>query len=121
MREVEEGGYSPGQCIQRDSTTTTCTKILITYFRVIVPPSWCSEQYGDTVEATLCSVCQSVPTLISVRLLRVTMPCTFSIAEYVDAIYVYGFCDVNPLNTKRRPLYLKTQFVPRRKNFSSRL
>ena len=29
--------------------------------------------------------------------------------------------DLNPLNTKRRPLYLKTQFVPRSKHFSSRL
>ena len=28
---------------------------------------------------------------------------------------------INPLNTKRRLLYLKTQFVPRSKNFSSRL
>jgi len=27
----------------------------------------------------------------------------------------------NPLNTKRRPLYLKTQSVPRRKHFSSGL
>ena len=27
----------------------------------------------------------------------------------------------NPLNTKRRPLYLKTQFIPRSKHFSSRL
>jgi hypothetical protein len=27
----------------------------------------------------------------------------------------------NPLNTKRRPLYLKTQFVPRSKHFSSLL
>jgi hypothetical protein len=25
----------------------------------------------------------------------------------------------NPLNTKRRPLYLKTQFVPRSKHLSS--
>ena len=29
--------------------------------------------------------------------------------------------DINPLNTKPRPLYLKTQFVPRSKHFSSRL
>jgi len=29
--------------------------------------------------------------------------------------------DFNPLKTKRRPLYLKTQFVPRCKHFSSRL
>ena len=28
---------------------------------------------------------------------------------------------LNPLKTKRRPLYLKTQFVPRSKHFSSRL
>ena len=27
----------------------------------------------------------------------------------------------NPLNKKHRPLYLKTQFVPRSKHFSSRL
>ena len=33
-------------------------------------------------------------------------------------------CDlycISPLNTKRRPLYLKTQFVPHSKHFSSRL
>ena len=30
-------------------------------------------------------------------------------------------CLFNPLNTKRRLLYLKTQFVPRSKHFSSRL
>jgi len=29
--------------------------------------------------------------------------------------------DINPLKTKRRPLYLKTQSVPRCKHFSSRL
>ena len=29
--------------------------------------------------------------------------------------------NINPLNTKRRLLYLKTQFVPRSKHFSSRL
>ena len=33
---------------------------------------------------------------------------------------VYFYCS-NPLNTKRRLLYLKTQFVPRSKHFSSRL
>ena len=30
-------------------------------------------------------------------------------------------CAINPLKTKRRLLYLKTQFVPRSKHFSSRL
>ena len=29
--------------------------------------------------------------------------------------------EINPLKTKRRPLYLKNQFVPRSKHFSSRL
>ena len=29
--------------------------------------------------------------------------------------------EINPLNAKRRLLYLKTQFVPRSKHFSSRL
>ena len=33
----------------------------------------------------------------------------------------YDKCLINPLNTKRRLLYLKTQFVPRSKHFSSRL
>jgi len=28
---------------------------------------------------------------------------------------------INPLQTKRRPLYLKPQFIPRCKHFSSRL
>ena len=31
------------------------------------------------------------------------------------------YSGLNPLNTKRRLLYLKTQFVPRSKHFSSRL
>ena len=36
--------------------------------------------------------------LISVRLLRSKMPFTFSVAEYADTIYVYGFCDGNSLH-----------------------
>jgi hypothetical protein len=35
--------------------------------------------------------------------------------------YVCVLVNFNPLKTKRRPLYLKTQFVPRCKHFSSRL
>jgi len=31
------------------------------------------------------------------------------------------FAIINPLKPKRRPLYLKTQSVPRSKHFSSRL
>ena len=35
--------------------------------------------------------------------------------------WIYGEFQINPLKTKRRLLYLKTQFVPRSKHFSSRL
>ena len=31
------GGYSPGQCILHDSTTTTCSNTHITYITVNVP------------------------------------------------------------------------------------
>ena len=42
---------------------------------------------------------------------------------YVDkcTILIFVLSHINPLNTKRRLLYLKTQFVPRSKQFSSRL
>ena len=33
--------------------------------------------------------------------------------------YFYAFCSPNLLKTKCRPLYLKTQFVPHSKHFSS--
>ena len=35
--------------------------------------------------------------------------------------HLFRSVNINPLNTKRRPLYFKTQFVPRSKHFSSRL
>ena len=39
-----------------------------------------------------------------------------------DFDMVTSLClEINPLKTKRRPLYLKDQFVPRSKHFSSRL
>ena len=49
--------------------------------------------------------------------------------ENILGEYQFGFrrgkgsraAQINPLKTKRRPLYLKTQFVPRSKHFSSRL
>ena len=37
--------------------------------------------------------------------------------QFTFMIFTY----INPLDTKRRLLYLKTQFVPRSKHFSSRL
>jgi len=41
----------------------------------------------------------------------------FEIRSFV-LLFLYG---INPLKTKRRLPYLKTQSVPRRKHFSSRL
>ena len=38
-----------------------------------------------------------------------------------NLIFSYAVLDINPSNTKHRQLYLKTQFVPRSKHFSSRL
>ena len=53
------------------------------------------------------------------------------IVHFVGSYYMCWNCShlitkqnirfVNPLNSKRRPLYLKTQSVPRCKHFSSRL
>jgi len=37
------------------------------------------------------------------------------------SLYLKFNIAINPLNPKRRPLYLKTQSVPRCKHFSSRL
>ena len=53
----------------------------------------------------------------------------FVSVDYVATLAVVGDCIavsdrlpvINPLKTKRRLLYLKTQFVPRSKHFSSRL
>jgi len=39
------------------------------------------------------------------------------IEENMDIVFAVS--EINPLNTKRRLLYLKTNFVPRSKHFSS--
>ena len=44
-----------------------------------------------------------------------------SIVEYNKLLSFDGKMYINPLKTKRRLLYLKTQSVPRSKHFSSRL
>ena len=48
---------------------------------------------------------------------------SFECGCYVQELLLEGLilCTVKYLNTKRRQLYLKTQFVPRSKHFSSRL
>ena len=48
------------------------------------------------------------------------MPKTSALTEPVGSTVVW-VRKINPLKTKRRLLYLKTQFVPRSKHFSSRL
>ena len=47
--------------------------------------------------------------------------CTIKIILLSVACFIVLSRWINPLNTKRRLLYLKTQFVPRSKHFSSRL
>jgi hypothetical protein len=44
---------------------------------------------------------------------------TYYLASYIEC--QVGSTEVNLLKTKRRPLYLKTESVPRCKHFSSRL
>ena len=41
--------------------------------------------------------------------------------EYVKPTILFAQSNIKPLKTKRRLLYLKTQFVPRSKHFSSPL
>ena len=43
------------------------------------------------------------------------------VPTYIKILNKQQRTEFNPLNTKRRLLYLKTQFVPRSKHFSSRL
>ena len=45
-------------------------------------------------------------------------PEDFTLSYFIP---LHNFTMFNPLNTKRRLLYLKTQFVPRSEHFSSRL
>ena len=47
--------------------------------------------------------------------------CFEMLLEEEVLIQVSCYYMINPLNTKRRQLYLKTQFVPRSKHFSSGL
>ena len=51
----------------------------------------------------------------------ITWPVGFKSLILLIVSYDIDATKINPLKTKRRPLYLKTQSVPRSKNFSSRL
>ena len=50
-----------------------------------------------------------------------TVSCTNSMPREAYKRSWELFWGLTLLNTKRRPLYIKTQFVPRSKHFSSRL
>jgi hypothetical protein len=52
---------------------------------------------------------------------RISILLQFCQCGVEKALRVMTVSSINALNTKRRPLYLKTQFVPRSKHFSSRL
>ncbi len=47
--------------------------------------------------------------------------CYHSVQNILSSSLLSKNININALKTKRRPLYLKTQFVPRIKHFSSRL
>ena len=51
------------------------------------------------------------------------MPCVFldHCTQFIDAHQTNVLNNFNPLKMKRTLIYLKTQFVPRSKHFSSRL
>ena len=68
-------------------------------------------QVIQSYEVILCCI-----SLISISVLVLTVP-----YELMFNGGTRNHCSVNPLKTKRRPLYLKTQSVPRCKHFSSRL
>ena len=66
-----------------------------------------------------CSV--AIEAVLSLSIFSITDFFVFSsqkaMAGFINALEP----EINPLNTKRRLLYLKTQFVPHSKHFSSRL
>jgi len=83
-------GYSPGPCILHDSATTTCSKSLITYITVTVPPADVrnSTAFRKGVGGRSDSVeCLLVPYVFHLgAYVTFTMPFTFSDAEYADMI-----------------------------------
>ena len=59
--------------------------------------------------------------LITCINVTVCSPLRFALNKKNHLSLSYSVFHINLLNTKRRLLYLKTQFVPRSKHFSSRL
>ena len=77
------------------------------------PPPVIAHQYSSAAFVSLhFSSCDSKMVLFHFHFLK--------LREF-KLRYVGKYLYINPLNTKRRLLYLKTQFVPRSKHFSSRL
>ena len=114
------------------SFSCSCPDVTMT-----VPP-WHGEHSEDTGQVPSCASCHCITVPF--------VPPTFNkktgvTAGNLHSRHIFVFCPqilllittsfilflslflpyINPLNTKRRLLYLKTQFVPRSKHFSSRL
>ena len=62
---------------------------------------------------------RNAPTIL--RALFCTVKHYIGFRQYSWSWIINHYFIINPLKTKRRLLYLKTQFVPRTKHFSSRL
>ena len=98
-----------------------------TYRRTLLPPSsgkiiifWCiNALYSSMIVPKFCNILPppSSPNFLHQILIH-SFPSTQTKGERVRVRINWEF---NPLKTKRRPLYLKAQFVPRSKHFSSRL
>ena len=58
---------------------------------------------------------------VMATVLRYVTPCMFEKKNCCFHVRILLNYSLGPLKTKRKLLYLKTQFVPRSKHFSSRL
>ena len=77
----------------------------------------CTDLYFFTFSRTRCTV----PSWMLLRLLKIINHSVSGNRLHRVRAAALKDPSINPLNTKRRLFYLKTQFVPRSKHFSSRL
>jgi hypothetical protein len=80
---------------------------------------WIIQYYR--IKFNLFTFCNHSPVeSFSMSSLLHNLPCTH-FGNVIQGTIITDNEGINPLKTKRRPLYLKTQSVPRCKHFSSRL
>ena len=97
----------------RDSTRHSNCICLVLHFRYLFCIHWGTHFETDVQNSVL-------STIVDPQRKEVTEGLTDLHSEVRHSPYT-RLIIINPLNTKRRPLYLKTQSVPRSKHFSSRL